>query len=177
MNATVTHLFEGASTAILLPIFADVEAYPSFVPGFKSAKVYARSEGEYKTKAVMALQIGPFAFEEELSTVTKVLPAAIEVQSVGNRFIKWFGNVWHFRDVPGGCLVDFTMAIEFAMLPAMAQPMLAGLIQRQAENIFQAFVKRIEELRISVAPDGITSGAIDLQYGTSPEAASLAPVE
>jgi ribosome-associated toxin RatA of RatAB toxin-antitoxin module len=176
MNATVTHLFEGASTAMLLPIFADVEAYPSFVPGFKSAKVYERSEGEYKTQAVMALQIGPFAVEEELSAVTKVFPAAIEVQSVGNRFIKGFNNVWYFRDVPGGCLVDFAMAIEFALLPAMV-PMLAGLAQRQAENIFQAFVKRIEELHISGAPDGIASGAIDLQYGMSPETVSLSPAE
>lgn len=177
MNATVTHLFEGASAAALLPIFADVEAYPGFVPGFKSAKVFERSAGEYKTKAVMALQIGPFAFEEELSTVTKVLPSAIEVQSVGNRFIKWFGNVWCFRDVPGGCRVDFAMAIEFAMLPAMVRPMLAGLAQRQAEKIFQAFVERIEELRISVAPEGIASGAIDLQCGASAEAQLPAAVE
>jgi len=177
MNATVTHLFEGASAAMLLPIFADVESYPSFVPGFKSAKVYERGVGEYKTKAVMAVKVGPFTFEEEFSSVTKVLPSAIEVQSTGNRFIKWFGNVWCFRDVPGGCQVDFAMAIEFAMMPAMARPMLSGLAQRQAETIFQAFVKRIEELRISVAPDGIAGGAIDLQYGTAPGAVSLVPAE
>lgn len=176
MNATVTHLFEGASAAALLPLFADVEAYPRFVPGFKSAQVYERSDGGYKTKAVMALQIGPIAFEEELSSVTKVLPASIEAQSVGNRFIKWFGNVWCFRDVPGGCRVDFAMAIEFAMLPAFVRPMLAGVAQRQAEKIFQAFVERIEELRISVAPEGIAGGAIDLQCGTSAEAELAATV-
>lgn len=175
MNATVSHLFEGASTAMLLPIFADVEAYPGFVPGFKSAKVVERGEGEYKTKAVMAEQIGPLAFEEELTAVTKILPNAIEVQSVGSRFIKWFGNVWHFRDVPGGCLVDFAMAIEFAMLPAMLRPLLAGLAQRQAETIFQAFVKRIEKLQISVAPDGIGGGAINLQYSPAAEAVTLVP--
>lgn len=175
MNATVSHLFEGASAATLMPIFADVEAYPSFVPGFKSAKVFERRADGYKTEAVMAMQAGPFTVEEEVTADTKLLPNAIEVQSVGNRFIKWFGNVWYFRDVPGGCMVDFAMAIEFAMLPAMARPLLVGLAQQQAEKILQAFVKRIEELHISVAPDCVTSGAIALQYGTSSQARALAP--
>ena len=50
MDAVMTHLFEGARAVELLPVFADVEAYPSFVPGFKSAKIVERGRDEYKTK-------------------------------------------------------------------------------------------------------------------------------
>jgi ribosome-associated toxin RatA of RatAB toxin-antitoxin module len=39
MNAIRSHLFKGARATELFPIFADVEAYPSFVPGLKSAKI------------------------------------------------------------------------------------------------------------------------------------------
>ena len=35
MNAIRSHLFKGARATELFPIFADVEAYPSFVPGLK----------------------------------------------------------------------------------------------------------------------------------------------
>ena len=47
MDAVMTHLFEGARAVELLPVFADVEAYPSFVPGFKSAKIVERGRDEY----------------------------------------------------------------------------------------------------------------------------------
>jgi hypothetical protein len=40
------------------PIFADVEAYPSFVPGLKSARIIEKDRNEYKTKMVMALELG-----------------------------------------------------------------------------------------------------------------------
>lgn len=177
MNATLTHVFKGASVATLLPIFADVESYPSFVPGFKSAEVFDRTEGEYKTRAVMALQVGPFTFEENLGSVTKVLPNAIEVQSFGTRFIKSFCNVWYFRDLPGGCIVDFAMAIEFAMLPPLAQSMLAGVAQRQAEKILQAFVARIDAMHLFSAPQDVVRDAPKPQRAPARGAELLAAVD
>lgn len=177
MNATLTHVFKGASAATLLPIFADVEAYPSFVPGFRSAEVFERTEGEYKTKAVMALQVGPFTFEEQLSAVTKVLANSIEVQSFGTRFIRSFCNVWYFRDLPGGCIVDFAMAIDFAMLPPLVQPMLAGLAQRHAEKILGAFVARIEDMHLCSAPQGLVRDTPKPQRAPILGAELLAAVE
>ena len=49
MHASKTHVFEGASTRELMPLFADVEAFPSFVPGYKSAEVVEREGNQYKT--------------------------------------------------------------------------------------------------------------------------------
>jgi ribosome-associated toxin RatA of RatAB toxin-antitoxin module len=145
MDAVMTHLFEGARAAELLPVFADVEAYPSFVPGFKSAKIVERGRDEYKTKIVMSLELGPFTYEEELDSVTREdFPSSIEVCSTGSRFIRSFCNTWRFLDVPRGCDVAFEMTIEFGALPGLVRPMLARLAQMQAERILQAFVARVE---------------------------------
>ncbi len=143
MHASKTHIFEGASASELMPIFADVEAYPSFVPGYKSAEVVERDGCKYKTKSVMALQLGFLTLEEELDSVTTLAyPSRIEVHSTGSRFIRSFCNVWRFRDLPGGCEVTFDMTLEIAAVPVIVQPMLAGLVEIQAETILRAFVAR-----------------------------------
>jgi ribosome-associated toxin RatA of RatAB toxin-antitoxin module len=149
MNAIRSHLFEGARATDLFPIFADVEAYPSFVPGLKSAKIIEKDRNEYKTKMVMALELGFLTFEEELDSLTiKTHPVCIEVFSTGSRFIRSFRNSWRFRDVPSGCDVEFKMNLDLAMLPWIVRPMLALLAQTQAERILQAFVARVEALRL-----------------------------
>ena len=148
MDAIKSHLFEGARATELFPIFADVEAYPSFVPGLKSAKIIEKDRNEYKTKMVMALEFGFLTFEEELDSLTrKTHPVCIEVFSTGSRFIRSFRNSWHFRDVPSGCDVEFKMNLDLATLP-IVRPMLALLAQTQAEKILQAFVARVEALRL-----------------------------
>jgi ribosome-associated toxin RatA of RatAB toxin-antitoxin module len=147
MKALLTHLFQGARATELLPIFADVEAYPSVVPGFKSAKVVRRNGSEYQTKAVMALEIGFLAFEEEIESITRQSASCIEVCSTGSRFIKSFRNTWHFRDMPAGCDVAFEMTIEFVALPGIVRSMLGSLAEMQAEEILRAFVARVEAQR------------------------------
>ncbi|MFZ1883370.1 MAG: SRPBCC family protein [Rhodoplanes sp.] len=143
MHASKTHVFEGASTRELMPLFADVEAFPSFVPGYKSAEVVEREGNQYKTKSVMAFQFGFFTLEEELNSVTTLTyPSCIEVHSIGTKFIRSFSNVWRFRDVPGGCEVTFDMTLDIAVVPVVVQPMLAGLVEPQAGRILQAFVAR-----------------------------------
>ena len=113
-----------------MPLFADVEAFPSFVPGYKSAEVVERKDDQYKTKSVMALQLGFFTLEEELDLVTTLTyPSCIEVHSIGTKFIRSFSNVWRFRDVPGGCEVTFDMTLDIAAVPAVVQPILAGLVE------------------------------------------------
>jgi ribosome-associated toxin RatA of RatAB toxin-antitoxin module len=149
MNAIRSHLFKGARATELFPIFADVEAYPSFVPGLKSAKIIENYRNEYKTKIVMAFDLGFFTFEEELDSLTrKTSPVWIEVFSTGSRFIRSFRNSWHFRDVPNGCDVEFKMNLDLATLPWIVRPMLAFLAETQAEKILQAFVARVEALRL-----------------------------
>jgi ribosome-associated toxin RatA of RatAB toxin-antitoxin module len=148
MNAIRSHLFKGARATELFPIFADVEAYPRFVPSLKSAKIIEKNRNEYKTKMVMALEFGFLTFEEELDSLTrKTHPVCIEVFSTGSRFIRSFRNSWHFRDVPSGCDVEFKMNLDLATLP-IVRPMLALLAQTQAEKILQAFVARVEALRL-----------------------------
>jgi coenzyme Q-binding protein COQ10 len=143
MHASKTHVFDGESARELMPLFADVEAFPSFVPGYKSAEVVERKGNQYKTKSVMTLQLGFFALEEELDSVTTLtFPSCIEVHSIGSKFIRSFSNVWRFRDVPGGCEVTFDMMLDIAAVPVIMQPMLTGLVELQAERILQAFVTR-----------------------------------
>ena len=99
MHASKTHVFEGASTRELMPLFADVEAFPSFVPGYKSVEVVEREGNQYKTKSVMAFQFGFFTLEEELNSVTTLTyPSCIEVHSIGTKFIRSFSNVWLIFD-------------------------------------------------------------------------------
>jgi coenzyme Q-binding protein COQ10 len=143
MHASKTHVFEGANARELMPLFADVEAFPSFVPNYKSAVVVERVGNQYKTKSVMALQLGFFALEEELDSVTTLtFPSCIEAHSTGTKFIRSFSNVWRFRDVPGGCEVTFDMTLDIAAVPAVVQPIFADLVELQAERILQAFVAR-----------------------------------
>jgi ribosome-associated toxin RatA of RatAB toxin-antitoxin module len=148
MKTCKIHVFEGTNAAELVPIFADVETYPSFVPGYKSARVVSRDGCKYKTESVFALQLGIVTFQEELDSVTIVTyPQCIEVLSTGRRFIRSFGNTWRFRDLPGACEVTFEMTIEFAVVPVMVRPMIAKLADAQAEVILQAFITRIGALR------------------------------
>lgn len=143
MNVSKTYVFGGARASELMPVFADVETYPSFVPGYKCAEVVERDGPKYKTKSVMVLQLGFFTLEGELDSVTTLTyPSCIEVDSTGKRFIRSFSNVWRFRDVPGGCEVTFDMSLEFAGVPVMLRPMLATLADVQAESILRAFVER-----------------------------------
>jgi ribosome-associated toxin RatA of RatAB toxin-antitoxin module len=126
-----------------MPLFADVEAFPSFVPSYKSAEVVEREGNQYKTKSVMALQLGFYALEEELDSVTTLTyPTCIEVHSIGTKFIRSFSNIWRFRDGPSGCEVTFDMTLDIATVSAVVQPMLAGLVELQAARILQAFVTR-----------------------------------
>jgi ribosome-associated toxin RatA of RatAB toxin-antitoxin module len=91
----------------------------------------------------MTLQLGFFTLEEELDSVTTLnFPSCIEVHSTGTKFIRSFSNVWRFRDVPGGCEVTFDMTLDIAAVPVIVQPILAGLVELQAERILQAFVAR-----------------------------------
>ena len=73
MDVSKIYIFDGARAVDLMPIFADVETYPSFVPGYKSAKVVERDGCTYKTKSVMALQFGIFTLEEELDSANDEL--------------------------------------------------------------------------------------------------------
>ena len=87
--------------------------------------------------------MGFFTLEEELDSVTTLTyPSCIELHSIGTKFIRSFPNVWRFRDVPGGCEVTFDMTLDIAALPVVVQPILAGLVELQAERILHAFVAR-----------------------------------
>jgi coenzyme Q-binding protein COQ10 len=160
MHASKTHVFEDASARELMPLFADVEAFPSFVPGYKNAEVVEREENQYKTKSVMALQLGFLTLEEELDSVTTLTyPSCIEVHSIGTKFIRSFSNVWRFRDVPGGCEVTFDMTLDIAAVPVIMQPMLTGLVELQAERILQAFVARFGPQR-QAASRGVSAALL-----------------
>lgn len=149
MYATKMHLFEGASATELQPIFADVEAYPDFVPGFKSAKIFRKHEQEYRTKIKMALEVGFLTFEEDLVSITReTFPTHIDVRSRGSRFIRTFDNAWRFRDQARDCHVSFEMTLELMALPSVLLPMMTRLVQTQADKLLQAFVARVESKRI-----------------------------
>jgi coenzyme Q-binding protein COQ10 len=126
-------------------LIADVASYPEFLPWCSAARIRARRQ-EGAAEVVEADLIISFkVFRERFGSRVTLYPGErrIDVTYLDGPF-RYLNNHWRFRDVPGGCEVDFFVDFEFRSRALQA---IIGLVFYEAmQRIVRAFEKRAEQL-------------------------------
>ncbi len=120
----------------------DIESYPEFVPGCKSARVEARSDREI----LATLGVGRGPLQTEFTTRNELEPQhRIYMRLVRGPFRMLEGE-WRLTPVePGGCRID--LYVRFAFSNPISGVVFEPLFQETVSSLVDAFVERARELR------------------------------
>lgn len=117
----------------------DIEHYPSFMQGCKSAKVISQTELEL----VGELTLAKAGFSQSFTTKNSLEPGSkITMQLVEGTF-KHFSACWQFKPLSDqACKISLQM--EFSFSRGMVNFALEKLFNSSANNLVDAVVKRAE---------------------------------
>ncbi len=120
----------------LFDIVMDIEAYPSFLPNCKSAKIIERSEN----LIIADLAVGNFFFKEKFrSEVNFCRPDRIKISSKGS-MIKNLEALWQFIELDNETEVSFE--IEISMQSKWMQSIVLRIFDEFFIKILKAFESR-----------------------------------
>jgi len=126
-------------------LVADVESYPKFLPWTAAART--RSRRAIKGGEVMEvdLVISFKVFRERFGSRVTLWPEAkkIDTEYLDGPF-RYMRSNWAFRDVPGGCEVDFMVDFEFRN--AILQRIIGVVFNEAMHRVVRAFEARAAEL-------------------------------
>ena len=126
----------------LFDLAADLEQYPSYVPGWISARVYEREAGVCYAEQLVGF--GPVRVSFRSKAVMH-RPERIEVRSDDTSFRR-FQLLWHFEAAQPmqGCRVSLSVELE------LRSRLLQGWVERlgpaAAVNVLSAFERRARQL-------------------------------
>lgn len=102
------------TAAQMFDLVADVERYPQFLPWVQALRIRSREAGEGGASVVTADMVVGFRMVRErfTSRVRLVRPERIGVEYLSGP-MRHLHNDWQFRDVAGGCEIDFMVDFEF----------------------------------------------------------------
>jgi coenzyme Q-binding protein COQ10 len=124
----------------MFDLVADVDRYPEFLPWVIATRV--RSDGE--TEMVADMLVGFKALKEKFtSRVTKQRPGEIRVTYVDGP-LRDLDNTWRFRNVEGGCEIDF--AVDFAFRNPLFEKIAGQYFDRAFRKMVSAFEERAAAL-------------------------------
>ena len=128
-------------------LVADVASYPKFLPWNSAARIRSRRPLPEGAGEVMEadLVISFKVFRERFASRVTLLPAAqkIETEYLDGPF-HHMHSTWAFRDIPGGCEVDFHVDFEFRN--AILQGIIGFVFNDAMQRIVRAFERRAAEL-------------------------------
>ncbi len=132
------------SPAQMFALVADVARYPEFLPWAAAARIRSRTPCVGGEVMEADLVISFKVFREKFgSRVTLLGQDKILTEYIDGPF-KHLKSTWAFREVAGGCEVDFSVDFEFR------NPILAGIIglvfNEAMQRIVRAFEARAEQL-------------------------------
>jgi len=93
----------------MFDLVADVGRYAEFLPWVQAMRI--RSDDGVVVVADMVVGF-KMVRERFTSRVTRARPGHIHVDYLDGP-LKYLRNDWHFRALPGGCAIDFTVDFEF----------------------------------------------------------------
>ena len=124
----------------MFDLVADVARYGEFLPWVVATRVKSDSEHEM----IADMLVGFKALRERFtSRVEKDRPGRIKVHYVDGP-MRDLDNVWLFRDVEGGCEVEFD--VRFTFRNAMFEKLAGQYFDRAFRKMVAAFEARAEEL-------------------------------
>jgi coenzyme Q-binding protein COQ10 len=97
------------SASQMFDLVADIERYPEFLPWVQALRVKGREGDVVTADMVVGFKM---VRERFTSRVTLARPERIVVNYIAGP-LKYLQNDWSFRDVPGGCEIDFLVDFEF----------------------------------------------------------------
>lgn len=127
-------------------LVADVASYPKFLPWNSAARIRSRTPRPDGSEVMEAdLVISFKVFRERFGSRVILWPDRhqIDTEYLDGPF-KHMRSTWTFRDVPGGCEVDFFVDFEFRN--AILQGIIGVVFNDAMQRVVRAFERRAVEL-------------------------------
>ena len=133
------------SATQMYDLVADVARYPEFLPWNAAARIRSRTPVEGGEVMEADLVISFKVFRERFGSRVTLWPEAkkIDTEYLDGPFRHMKSN-WAFRDIPGGCEVDFHVDFEFRN--AILQGIIGLVFNEAMQRIVRAFEARAAEL-------------------------------
>ncbi len=131
-------------------LVADVSSYPKFLPWNSAARIRSRTPiagAAHGAGEVMEadLVISFKVFRERFGSRVTLWP---EVKKIDTEYLdgpfRHMRSNWAFRDIPGGCEVDFHVDFEFRN--AILQGIIGVVFNDAMQRVVRAFERRAAEL-------------------------------
>ncbi len=126
-------------------LVADVGSYPKFLPWTAAARIRSRRPIEGGEVMEADLVISFKVFRERFGSRVTLWPEAqrIDTEYLDGPF-KHLKSTWLFRDVEGGCEVEFTVDFEFRN--AILQGIIGLVFNEAMQRVVRAFEARAAQL-------------------------------
>jgi len=126
-------------------LVADVASYPAFLPWNAAARIRSRRPQGEAEVIEADLVISFKVFRERFTSRVTLWPEALKIDTeyLDGPFRHMHSN-WAFRDIPGGCEVDFHVDFEFRN--AILQGIVGVVFNDAMLRIMRAFERRAAEL-------------------------------
>ena len=126
-------------------LVADVGKYPQFLPWTAAARIKSTTDQGDHTVMDADLVISFKVFRERFTSRVVLWPNAqkIDTEYLDGPF-KYMKSNWAFRDVEGGCHVDFFVDFEFEN--AILQKIIGVVFNEAMQRVVKAFEKRAQAL-------------------------------
>ena len=126
-------------------LVADVESYPQFLPWNSAARIRSRTPVEGGEVLEADLVISFKVFRERFGSRVTLWPDArkIDTEYLDGPF-RYMRSTWAFRDVEGGCEVDFMVDFEFKN--AILQKIIGVVFNEAMHRVVRAFERRAADL-------------------------------
>ncbi|MEM9343112.1 MAG: type II toxin-antitoxin system RatA family toxin [Pseudomonadota bacterium] len=133
------------TSAQMYELVADVKKYPEFLPWCSAARIKSRNPVADHEVMLADLIISFKVFRERFTSRVKLWAEEqrIETEYVDGPFRKML-SVWKFRDVEGGCEVDFS--VEFEFKSALLNSVIGVVFNDAMQRVVRAFERRAKEL-------------------------------
>jgi coenzyme Q-binding protein COQ10 len=126
-------------------LVADVGSYPQFLPWNSAARIRSRTPIEGGEVMEADLVISFKVFRERFASRVTLWPGAkrIDTEYLEGPF-RHMKSTWAFRDIDGGCEVDFFVDFEFRN--AILQGIIGVVFNDAMTRVVRAFERRAAEL-------------------------------
>lgn len=127
-------------------LVADVGSYPKFLPWNSAARIRSRRTLPDGSEVMEAdLVISFKVFRERFGSRVTLWPAVRKIDTVYIEGpFKHMKSTWAFRDVEGGCEVEFFVDFEFRN--AILQGIIGVVFNDAMQRVVRAFERRAAEL-------------------------------
>jgi coenzyme Q-binding protein COQ10 len=138
----------------LFDLVLEVESYPQFVPGCKTARIISQEQSAEQQVIIAELTIEVKGFLEKYQSriISRVIEGAapdaavytIDAEAISGPF-RYLNNSWRFSGGDGNTQLEFMIRFEFKSF--LLNQLLGLFFKQAAQQMIAAFEKRAQERR------------------------------